>query len=120
MINRLTPLRQKANIRQQLFWYLKGIALRPFISRGINNGSLTNDEVEELESIQRKIDYLLYKQFERSKEVGLKPKRRCHYCGKPANYNINVCGLETFVCDKCFKEIPETDINSCLKINPNK
>ena len=119
MTNKMTPLRQKANLRQQVFWYLKGIKLRPFISRGVRYDSLTDDEIEELESIERKIEYLLYKQFERSKELGLKPKRRCFHCGKPANYNINFYGEETFVCSKCFKEVPQEVITSCLKINPN-
>ncbi|AXF52185.1 MAG: hypothetical protein [crAssphage sp. isolate ctcc615] len=76
----MTAAQIKANARNQLFRQIHGYSLTPFINRAIKEGAITEKEIDVLNEINMKLEFLKTHQFDNSKTVGLTPRRRCHYC----------------------------------------
>lgn len=126
----LTKAQRKANARNQLFRQIHGYSLVPFISRAIRENAITPSELNALNEIGDKLEYLKVNQFANSKNVGLHPRRRCSCCNGIARWKLTMFDeSETFLCNK-HKEEYERDnkqnidgdwmIISITPINPNK
>lgn len=126
----LTKAQRKANARNQLFRQIHGYSLVPFISRAIREDAITPSELDALNKIGDKLEYLKVNQFANSKNVGLHPRRRCSCCNGIARWKLTMFDeSETFLCNK-HKEKYERDnkqnidgdwmIISIIPINPNK
>ena len=86
----LTKAQRKANARNQLFRQIHGYSLVPFISRAIRENAITPSELDALNEIGDKLEYLKANQFANSKEVGLHPRRRCSCCNSIARWTAIV------------------------------
>ena len=126
----LTKAQRKANARNQLFRQIHGYSLVPFISRAIREDAITPSELDALNEIGDKLEYLKANQFANSKNVGLHPRRRCKCCNGIARWKLTMFDeSETFLCNK-HKEEYERDnkqnidgdwmIISITSIDPNK
>ena len=125
----LTKAQRKANARNQLFRQIHGYSLVPFISRAIREDAITPSELDALNEIGDKLEYLKANQFANSKNVGLHPRRRCKCCNGIARWKITILGQEQYCCNK-HKEEYERDnkqnidgdwmIISITPIDPNK
>lgn len=126
----LTKAQRKANARNQLFRQIHGYSLVPFISRAIREDAITPSELDALNEIGDKLEYLKANQFANSKNVGLHPRRRCSCCNGIARWKLTMFDeSETFLCNK-HKEEYERDnkqnidgnwmIISIISIDPNK
>ena len=126
----LTKAQRKANARNQLFRQIHGYSLVPFISRAIREDAITPSELNALNEIGDKLEYLKANQFANSKNVGLHPRRRCSCCNGIARWKLTMFDKsETFLCNK-HKEEYERDnkqnidgdwmITSIIPIDPNK
>ena len=126
----LTKAQRKANARNQLFRQIHGYSLVPFISRAIRENAITPSELDALNKIGDKLEYLKANQFANSKNVGLHPRRRCKCCNGIARWKLTMFDeSETFLCNK-HKEEYERDnkqnidgdwmIISITPIDPNK
>ena len=119
-----TKAQLKANARNQLFRQIHGYAIKPFISRALKEEAITNDEIVSLNIILKELDNLKFHQFERSKKVGLNPKRRCTYCNNIARYRTCFANNTnyTYLCNKhkrLFCEDESSDHSIIYKIDPN-
>lgn len=126
----LTKAQKKANARNQLFRQIHGYSLVPFISRAIREDAITPSELDALNEIGDKLEYLKANQFANSKNVGLHPRRRCSCCNGIARWKLTMFDESiTFLCNK-HKEEYERDnkqnidgdwmIISITPIDPNK
>ena len=125
----LTKAQRKANARNQLFRQIHGYSLVPFISRAIREDAITPSELDALNEIGDKLEYLKANQFANSKNVGLHPRRRCKYCNSIARWKITILGQEQYCCNK-HKEQVERDnkqndkgewmVTNIHPIDPNK
>ena len=126
----LTKAQRKANARNQLFRQIHGYSLVPFINRAIREDAITPSELDALNEIGDKLEYLKANQFANSKNVGLHPRRRCSCCNGIARWKLTMFDeSETFLCNK-HKEEYERDnkqnidgdwmIISITSIDPNK
>ena len=125
----LTKAQRKANARNQLFRQIHGYSLVPFISRAIREDAITTSELDALNEIGDKLEYLKANQFANSKNVGLHPRRRCKCCNGIARWKITILGQEQYCCNK-HKEQVEKDnkqnykgewmVTNILPIDPNK
>ena len=125
----LTKAQRKANARNQLFRQIHGYSLVPFISRAIREDAITPSELNALNEIGDKLEYLKANQFTNSKNVGLHPRRRCKCCNGIARWKITILGQEQYCCNK-HKEQAERDnkqndkgewmVTNIRAINPNK
>ena len=125
----LTKAQRKANARNQLFRQIHGYSLVPFISRAIRENAITSSELNALNEIGDKLEYLKANQFANSKNVGLHPRRRCKCCNCIARWKITILGQEQYCCNK-HKEQVERDnkqndkgewmVTNIRAINPNK
>ena len=125
----LTKAQRKANARNQLFRQIHGYSLVPFISRAIRENAITPSELNALNEIGDKLEYLKANQFANSKNVGLHPRRRCKCCNSIACWKITILGQEQYCCNK-HKEQAERDnkqnykgewmVTNIHPIDPNK
>ena len=125
----LTKAQRKANARNQLFRQIHGYSLVPFISRAIREDAITPSELDALNEIGEKLEYLKANQFANSKNVGLHPRRRCKCCSSIARWKITILGQEQYCCNK-HKEQVERDnkqndngewmVTNIRPIDPNK
>ena len=125
----LTKAQRKANARNQLFRQIHGYSLMPFISRAKRENAITPSELDALNEIGDKLEYLKANQFANSKNVGLHPRRRCKCCNGIARWKITILGQEQYCCNK-HKEQVERDnkqndngewmVTNIRAINPNK
>ena len=125
----LTKAQRKANARNQLFRQIHGYSLVPFISRAIRENAITPSELNALNEIGDKLEYLKANQFANSKNVGLHPRRRCKCCNGIARWKITILGQEQYCCNK-HKEQAERDnkqnykgkwmVTNIHPIDPNK
>lgn len=125
----LTKAQRKANARNQLFRQIHGYSLVPFISRAIREDAITPSELDALNEIGDKLEYLKANQFANSKNVGLHPRRRCKCCNSIARWKITILGQEQYCCNK-HKEQVERDnkqnykgewmVTNIHPIDPNK
>ena len=125
----LTKAQRKANARNQLFRQIHGYSLVPFISRAIREDAITSSELDVLNEIGDKLEYLKANQFANSKNVGLHPRRRCKCCNGIARWKITILGQEQYCCNK-HKEQAERDnkqnykgewmVTNIRPIDPNK
>ena len=125
----LTKAQRKANARNQLFRQIHGYSLVPFISRAIREDAITPSELDALNEIGDKLEYLKANQFANSKNVGLHPHRRCKCCNGIARWKITILGQEQYCCNK-HKEQAERDnkqnykgewmVTNIHPIDPNK
>ena len=125
----LTKAQRKANARNQLFRQIHGYSLVPFISRAIRENAITPSELNALNEIGDKLEYLKANQFANCKNVGLHPRRRCKYCNGIARWKITILGQEQYCCNK-HKEQAERDnkqndkdewmVTNIHPIDPNK
>lgn len=125
----LTKAQRKANARNQLFRQIHGYSLVPFISRAIREDAITPSELDALNEIGDKLEYLKVNQFANSKNVGLHPRRRCKCCNGIARWKITILGQEQYCCNK-HKEQVERDnkqndkgewmVTNIRPIDPNK
>ena len=125
----LTKAQRKANARNQLFRQIHGYSLVPFISRAIREDAITPSELNTLNEIGDKLEYLKANQFANSKNVGLHPRRRCKCCNGIARWKITILGQEQYYCNK-HKEQAERDnkqnykgewmVTNIHPIDPNK
>lgn len=125
----LTKAQRKANARNQLFRQIHGYSLVPFISRAIREDAITPSELNALNEIGDKLEYLKANQFANSKNVGLHPRRRCKCCNGIARWKITILGQEQYYCNK-HKEQAERDnkqnykgewmVTNIHPIDPNK
>ena len=125
----LTKAQRKANARNQLFRQIHGYSLVPFISRAIREDAITPSELDALNEIGDKLEYLKANQFANSKNVGLHPRRRCKCCNGIARWKITILGQEQYCCNK-HKEQVERDnkqndngewmVTNIHPIDPNK
>ena len=125
----LTKAQRKANARNQLFRQIHGYSLVPFISRAIREDAITPSELDALNEIGDKLEYLKTNQFANSKNVGLHPRRRCKCCNGIARWKITIFGQEQYYCNK-HKEQAERDnkqnykgewmVTNIHPIDPNK
>ena len=125
----LTKAQRKANARNQLFRQIHGYSLIPFISRAIRENAITPSELDALNEIGDKLEYLKANQFANSKNVGLHPRRRCKCCNGIAGWKITILGQEQYCCNK-HKEQAERDnkqnykgewmVTNIHSIDPNK
>lgn len=125
----LTKAQRKANARNQLFRQIHGYSLVPFISRAIREDAITPSELNTLNEIGDKLEYLKANQFANSKNVGLHPRRRCKCCNGIARWKITILGQEQYCCNK-HKEQVERDnkqndkgewmVTNIHPIDPNK
>jgi len=125
----LTKAQRKANARNQLFRQIHGYSLVPFISRAIREDAITPSELDALNEIGDKLEYLKANQFANSKNVGLHPRRRCKCCNGIARWKITIFGQEQYYCNK-HKEQVERDnkqndkgewmVTNIRAIDPNK
>lgn len=125
----LTKAQRKANARNQLFRQIHGYSLVPFISRAIREDAITPSELDALNEIGDKLEYLKANQFANSKNVGLHPRRRCKCCNGIARWKITILGQEQYYCNK-HKEQVERDnkqnykgewmVTNIHPIDPNK
>lgn len=125
----LTKAQRKANARNQLFRQIHGYSLVPFISRAIREDAITSSELDALNEIGDKLEYLKANQFANSKNVGLHPRRRCKCCNGIARWKITILGQEQYYCNK-HKEQVERDnkqnykgewmVTNIHPIDPNK
>lgn len=125
----LTKAQRKANARNQLFRQIHRYSLVPFISRAIREDAITPSELDALNEIGDKLEYLKANQFANSKNVGLHPRRRCKCCNGIARWKITILGQEQYCCNK-HKEQVERDnkqndkgermVTNIRAINPNK
>ena len=125
----LTKAQRKANARNQLFRQIHGYSLVPFINRAIREDAITPSELNALNEIGDKLEYLKANQFANSKNVGLHPRRRCKCCNGIAHWKITILGQEQYCCNK-HKEQAERDnkqnykgewmVTNICPIDPNK
>ena len=125
----LTKAQRKANARNQLFRQIHGYSLVPFISRAIREDAITPSELDALNEIGDKLEYLKANQFANSKNVGLHPRRRCKCCNGIARWKITILEQEQYCCNK-HKEQVERDnkqndkgewmVTNIRPIDPNK
>ena len=125
----LTKAQRKANARNQLFRQIHGYSLVPFISRAIRENAITPSELDALNEIGDKLEYLKANQFANSKNVGLHPRRRCKCCNGIARWKITILEQEQYCCNK-HKEQAESDnkqndkgegmVTNIRPIDPNK
>lgn len=125
----LTKAQRKANARNQLFRQIHGYSLVPFISRAIREDAITPSELDALNEIGDKLEYLKTNQFANSKNVGLHPRRRCKCCNGIARWKITIFGQEQYYCNK-HKEQAERDnkqnykgewmVTNIHPVDPNK
>lgn len=125
----LTKAQRKANARNQLFRQIHGYSLVPFINRSIREDAITPSELDALNEIGDKLEYLKANQFANSKNVGLHPRRRCKCCNSIARWKITILGQEQYCCNK-HKEQAERDnkqnykgewmVTNIHPIDPNK
>lgn len=125
----LTKAQRKANARNQLFRQIHGYSLVSFISRAIREDAITTSELDALNEIGDKLEYLKANQFANSKNVGLHPRRRCKCCNGIARWKITILGQEQYCCNK-HKEQAERDnkqnykgewmVTNIHPIDPNK
>lgn len=125
----LTKAQRKANARNQLFRQIHGYSLVPFINRAIREDAITPSELDALNEIGDKLEYLKANQFANSKNVGLHPRRRCKCCNGIARWKITILGQEQYYCNK-HKEQVERDnkqnykgewmVTNIHPIDPNK
>ena len=125
----LTKAQRKANARNQLFRQIHGYSLVPFINRAIREDAITPSELDALNEIGDKLEYLKANQFANSKNVGLHPRRRCKCCNGIARWKITILGQEQYCCNK-HKEQAERDnkqnykgewmVTNIHPIDPNK
>ena len=125
----LTKAQRKANARNQLFRQIHGYSLVPFINRAIREDAITPSELDALNEIGDKLEYLKANQFANSKNVGLHPRRRCKCCNGIARWKITILGQEQYCCNK-HKEQVERDnkqndkgewmVTNIHPIDPNK
>lgn len=126
----LTKAQRKANARNQLFRQIHGYSLVPFISRAIREDAITPSELNTLNEIGDKLEYLKANQFANSKNVGLHPRRRCSCCNGIARWKLTMFDeSETFLCNKHKEEYKRDNkqnidgdwmIISITPIDPNK
>ena len=126
----LTKAQRKANARNQLFRQIHGYSLVPFISRAIREDAITPSELDALNEIGDKLEYLKANQFANSKNVGLHPRRRCSCCNGIARWKLTMFDeSETFLCNKHKEEYKRDNkqnidgdwmIISIILIDPNK
>ena len=126
----LTKAQRKANARNQLFRQIHGYSLVPFISRAIRENAITPSELNALNEIGDKLEYLKANQFANSKNVGLHPRRRCSCCNGIARWKLTMFDeSETFLCNKHKEEYKRDNkqnidgdwmITSITPIDPNK
>lgn len=126
----LTKAQKKANARNQLFRQIHGYSLVPFISRAIRENAITPSELNTLNEIGDKLEYLKANQFANSKNVGLHPRRRCSCCNGIARWKLTMFDeSETFLCNKHKEEYKRDNkqnidgdwmITSIIPIDPNK
>ena len=126
----LTKAQRKANARNQLFRQIHGYSLVPFISRAIRENAITPSELNALNEIGDKLEYLKANQFANSKNVGLHPHRRCKCCNGIARWKLTMFDeSETFLCNKHKEEYKRNNkqnidgdwmITSIIPIDPNK
>lgn len=125
----LTKAQRKANARNQLFRQIHGYSLVSFINRAIREDAITTSELDTLNEIGDKLEYLKANQFANSKNVGLHPRRRCKCCNGIARWKITILGQEQYCCNK-HKEQAERDnkqnykgewiVTNIRPIDPNK
>ena len=125
----LTKAQRKANARNQLFRQIHGYSLVPFINRAIREDAITPSELNALNEIGDKLEYLKANQFANSKNVGLHPRRRCSCCNGIARWKLTILGQEQYCCNK-HKEQAERDnkqnykgewmVTNICPIDPNK
>ena len=125
----LTKAQRKANARNQLFRQIHGYSLVPFINRAIREDAITPSELDALNEIGDKLEYLKANQFANSKNVGLHPRRRCKCCNGIARWKITILEQEQYCCNK-HKEQVERDnkqndkgewmVTNIRPIDPNK
>lgn len=125
----LTKAQRKANARNQLFRQIHGYSLVPFINRAIREDAITPSELDALNEIGDKLEYLKANQFANSKNVGLHPRRRCKCCNGIARWKITILEQEQYCCNK-HKEQAERDnkqnykgewmVTNIHPIDPNK
>lgn len=126
----LTKAQRKANARNQLFRQIHGYSLVPFISRAIREDAITPSELDALNKIGDKLEYLKANQFANSKNVGLHPRRRCSCCNGIARWKLTMFDeSEKFLCNKHKEEYKRDNkqnidgdwmIISITPIDPNK
>lgn len=125
----LTKAQRKANARNQLFRQIHGYSLVPFISRAIREDAITPSELDALNEIGDKLEYLKANQFANSKNVGLHPRRRCKCCNGIARWKITILGQEQYCCNKHKKQAERDNkqnykgewmVTNIHPIDPNK
>lgn len=125
----LTKAQRKANARNQLFRQIHGYSLVPFISRAIREDAITTSELNVLNEIGDKLEYLKANQFANSKNVGLHPRRRCKCCNGIARWKITILGQEQYCCNKHKKQAERDNkqnykgewmVTNIHPIDPNK
>ena len=125
----LTKAQRKANARNQLFRQIHGYSLVPFISRAIREDAITPSELDALNEIGDKLEYLKANQFANSKNVGLHPRRRCKCCNGIARWTAIVCGEKKYLCNKHKAEYERDNkqnykgeymVTNIHSIDPNK
>ena len=125
----LTKAQRKANARNQLFRQIHGYSLVPFINRAIREDAITPSELDALNEIGDKLEYLKANQFANSKNVGLHPRRRCKCCNGIARWKITILGQEQYYCNKHKEQVErynkqnykgEWMVTNIHPIDPNK
>ena len=125
----LTKAQRKANARNQLFRQIHGYSLVPFISRAIREDAITPSELDALNEIGDKLEYLKANQFANSKNVGLHPRRRCKCCNGIARWKITILGQEQYCCNKHKEQVKRDNkqndkgewmVTNIHPIDPNK
>ena len=125
----LTKAQRKANARNQLFRQIHGYSLVPFISRAIREDAITPSELDALNEIGDKLEYLKANQFANSKNVGLHPRRRCKCCNGIARWKITILGQEQCCCNKDKEQVERDNkqnykgewmVTNIHSIDPNK
>ena len=125
----LTKAQRKANARNQLFRQIHGYSLVPFISKAIRENAITPSELNAINEIGDKLEYLKANQFVNSKNVGLHPRRRCSCCNGIAHWTAIVCGKKKYLCNKHKAEYERDNkqnyegewiVTNIRSIDPNK
>lgn len=109
----MTAAQIKANARNQLFRQIHGYSLTPFINRAIKEGAITEKEIDVLNEIGMKLEFLKIHQFDNSKKVGLNPHRRCNCCNGIARWKCIILDEEKFLCNKHKKEFEQDNKQNC-------
>lgn len=128
-MKKISEAQKKARARTQLFRQLCGISLKRFIDTATYQNALTPYEYVILSNIITLINNLKKGWFDGSKEVGLKPRRRCAICKGIAHWEATILGDKQLLCNKHKKEFQKDmedprfsdkykDNYSFKKINP--